>query len=221
MSLAGIRAAIVDLDGTMVDTARDFEAALDAALADEGLPPAGIGFVLRTIGKGGENLVRQALAVHGIDDARRAAALLERYQHHYGRFNGRFAQVLPGVPQGLSGLRQRGLVLACVTNKPARFACDLLERCALAPHFAHVFGADAFARKKPDPLPMIEACRHLGHAPARVLAIGDSHNDAAAARGAGCPLVLVHGGYNHGEPLDAALADAVIDRFDAVLALLA
>jgi phosphoglycolate phosphatase len=66
--------------------------------------------------------------------------------------------------------------------------------------FDHAFGGDAFARKKPDPLPLLETCKALGTAPAATLMVGDSSNDAQAARAAGCPVVLVSYGYNHGEP---------------------
>ena len=86
--------------------------------------------------------------------------------------------------------------------------------------FEHAFGGDAFARKKPDPLPLLETCKALGVAPSATLLIGDSSNDAAAARAAGCPVVLVSYGYNHGEPISAAGADAVVDRIGDVLPLL-
>jgi phosphoglycolate phosphatase len=83
------------------------------------------------------------------------------------------------------------------------------------------YGGDAFPLKKPDPMPLLEACKALGSAPARTLMIGDSSNDAKAARAAGCPVVLVSYGYNHGEPVAAAAPDAIVDRIDAVPALLA
>ena len=82
------------------------------------------------------------------------------------------------------------------------------------------FGGDAFARRKPDPLPLLETCRALGTTPAETLMIGDSSNDATAARAAGCPVVLVSYGYNHGEPVSAATPDAVVDRIGDVLALI-
>ncbi len=74
-----------------------------------------------------------------------------------------------------------------------------------------VFGGDAFARKKPDPLPLLKTCEALGTLPARTLMVGDSSNDAQAARAAGCPVVLVSYGYNHGQPVRDVDADAVVD----------
>ena len=221
MSLNAVRfeAAIVDLDGTMVDTVGDFEVALRLALADLGLPPVGREFISRTVGKGSEHLLMRTLAEVGAP-----ASLYEqawaRYQHHYLAINGQHSAVFPGVPEGLRALHDAGLRLACLTNKPNAFARPLLASKGLSGFFAHAFGGDAFARKKPDPLPLLETCKALGTAPARTLMVGDSSNDAAAARAAGCPVVLVSYGYNHGEPVSSAGADAVVDRLDAIPALL-
>ena len=213
------RAAIVDLDGTLVDTVGDFTAAVNAMLADQGLPAVEPAFIERAVGKGGEHLIHRTLAEVGAPDSLFDSAWAG-YQHHYARFNGLHSAVYPGAQEGLVALRRAGWPLACVTNKPTRFARALLEAKGLAVHFGHVFGADAFARKKPDPLPLIEACKALRSEPAHTLMVGDSSNDAAAARAAGCPVVLLSHGYNHGEPLDAAGADAVLDRLDALPALL-
>ena len=101
-----------------------------------------------------------------------------------------------------------------VTNKPSTLARQLLERKGLAGYFTAVFGGDAFERRKPDPLPLLKTCHALGSVPARTLMIGDSSNDAQAARAAGCPVVLVTYGYNHGEPVRAVAADGFIDRLD-------
>jgi phosphoglycolate phosphatase len=125
------------------------------------------------------------------------------------------------VVPGLQALRAAGLRLACLTNKPNAFARPLLAQKGLDGFFEHAFGGDAFARKKPDPLPLLETCKALGTPPGRTLMVGDSSNDAAAARAAGCPVVLVSYGYNHGEPVASAGADAVVDSLEQLPALLA
>jgi phosphoglycolate phosphatase len=210
-----LQAAIVDLDGTLIDTVGDFDAALNAVLADLRLPPVDRAFIPRTIGKGSEHLIRSTLAELGAD-----AALYDRawaaYQRHYLAINGRHAVVYPGVLEGLQRLQAAGLRLACLTNKPGAFARPLLAAKGLDGFFSHVFGGDAFARKKPDPLPLLETCRALGTPPAATLMLGDSSNDAQAARAAGCPVVLVGYGYNHGRPVAEAAPDAVIHRLDAL-----
>lgn len=211
-----IRAAIVDLDGTLVDTLGDFAAALGAMLAELGLPAVDRAFVERSIGRGSEYLIERTLeqagAAHGRFDEAFAA-----YQRHYADCNGRHSRVFEGVPEGLAAMRGCGWALACLTNKPGRFARALLALKGLAPHFGIVHGGDAFERKKPDPLPLQRTCAQLGLPPAQVLMIGDSRNDVQAARAAGCPVVLVGYGYNHGEPASSAGADRVIERLDALL----
>jgi phosphoglycolate phosphatase len=209
-------AAILDLDGTLVDTLPDFELAIGRMLADLGLPPVGAGFIEHTIGKGGEHLIRSTLARAGGAPERYDEAWAS-YQAHYRTVNGERSTLYPGVVEGLDRLAAAGLALACVTNKPFAFADALLVSKALRLRFVCVFGGDSFARKKPDPLPLLEACKVLGSAPARTLMVGDSSNDAAAARAAGCPVVLVRHGYNHGEPIERVDADALIDRLDQLV----
>ena len=210
-------AAIIDLDGTMIDTAADFDVALTRTLADLGHAPVSRSFILRTVGKGSEHLIRSTLAAAGAPDSLFDRAWA-RYQHHYLAINGQFAAVYPGVVEGLQALRAAGLRLACLTNKPTAFARPLLACKGLDGFFDHSFGGDAFARKKPDPLPLLKTCQALGTAPARTLMVGDSSNDAAAARAAGCPVVLVSYGYNHGEPVATAAPDAIVDRLDQIAA---
>jgi phosphoglycolate phosphatase len=212
-------AAIIDLDGTMVDTVGDFEVALARALADLGWPPVGREFIARTVGKGSEYLLQRTLAEVGAPAALYEAAWA-RYQHHYVHINGRHSAVFAGVVEGLRALKAAGLRLACLTNKPNAFARPLLTLKGLDGFFDHAFGGDAFARKKPDPLPLLQTCKALASAPARTLMVGDSSNDAAAARAAGCPVVLVSYGYNHGEPVASAGADAVVDSLVEVARLL-
>ncbi|MEO8153816.1 MAG: phosphoglycolate phosphatase [Rhizobacter sp.] len=211
----GLHAAIVDLDGTMVDTLGDFEAALNAMLADMALGAVDRVFIEHAVGKGSEHLILRTLSQVGAAATRYDEAWA-RYQHHYLRINGDHSDVYPGVVEGLKKLRGRGLKLACLTNKPTAFAKPLLEKKGLAGFFDAVFGGDAFERKKPDPLPLLKTCEALGTRPEHTLMIGDSSNDARAARAAGCPVVLVSYGYNHGEPVSAVDADGVIARLDAL-----
>jgi len=215
MNLTAIGAAIVDLDldGTMVDTLGDFDAVLNTVLHELGLPGVGRAFLSRTVGRGSEHLIRSTLVEVGADAGLYESAWA-RYQQRYLEVNGDHSAVFPGVVEGLAALKSRGWKLACLTNKPTAFAIPLLRQKGLHVFFDAVFGGDAFERKKPDPLPLLKTCEALGKPPARTLMVGDSSNDAQAARAAGCPVVLVSYGYNHGEPVAAAGADRVIDRLD-------
>lgn len=220
----GFDGAIVDLDGTLVHTLGDFVAALGGMLGDMNLAVLGAERVQGLVGKGSEHLVRSALAealrqrVPEAEVAELDAAVaqlfpraMQRYQTHYRAVNGRFSTVYPGVVAALQDLRARGWPLACLTNKPLGFAQALLAAKGLDGFFSQVFGGDSFAEKKPHPLPVRESCRALGLAPERVLMIGDSSNDVQAARAAGCPVLMVSYGYNHGRTARTAGADAVVD----------
>lgn len=208
-----MQACMLDLDGTLVDTLGDFVAVLGLVLADLGLPGVTRHFIEHTIGRGGEHLVRTTLAHVGA-----APELFERawplYQQHYATVNGEHAAIYPGVIEGLEALRALGIPLAVLTNKPGAPARELLKRKGLDGYFSHVFGGDAFARKKPDPLPLLKTCEALGTPPAATWMVGDSRNDAEAAHAAGCPLVLVTYGYNHGEDIRAVKALQHLDRLD-------
>ena len=224
-SRADLDAVLVDLDGTMVDTLADFGQALQRMLAD--LSPPFSEFTLtpalveKFVGKGSDHLIKSLLA--HIDAAQAAPeniALLEQasaaYQAHYRQVNGRFSTVYPGVLEGLAHWQMQGLKMGCVTNKPTAFAQDLLADKGLAEFFQLVVGGDAVPRKKPDPMPLLHTCAMLGVEPARTLMVGDSVNDAQAARAAGCPVLLVSYGYNHGQSVYTVDADAIVDSLAAV-----
>ena len=218
-------AAIVDLDGTMVDTLGDFAEAINRMLRDLALPPIDAAHIEGMVGKGSENLLRSVLrhvlalggaALNAIEIEAQYPAAWDSYQRHYLAINGQYSAVYDGVVQGLQALRGAGLRLACLTNKPTDFAVPLLRAKGLDGYFDVVFGGDAFERKKPDPLPLLKTCEALQAAPARTLMVGDSSNDAQAARAAGCPVVLVTYGYNHGQPVRGVDADGFVDSLAAL-----
>jgi phosphoglycolate phosphatase len=213
-----IRAAIVDLDGTMLDTVPDFEAALNRMRAGLDLAPITQERIKPMVGKGSEKLIRDVLALDF--DADRIEQLFDQamaaYQRHYLAINGDRSVLYDGVLAGLDALRGLGLRLACVTNKPIAFTTPLLAQKGLAPFFELVYGGDSLARKKPDPLPLLQVCEDFGVDPAEVVAIGDSSNDAEAARAAGCFVLTVPYGYNHGRPVQEIDSDGIVNSlFDA------
>ena len=226
MNPTNIKAAIIDLDGTMVDTMGDFVVAINLMLHDLGYPPVDRNVVAVRVGKGSEFLVRSVLnyvesqSIH-VQPAPDNIAIVERaldvYQQHYRAINGQHAQVYAGVFDGLAAMQKAGLKLACLTNKPVVFARELLKLKELDRFFSQVFGGDSFANKKPDALPVLKTCEALGTLPDQTLMIGDSSNDALAARAAGCTVVLVTYGYNHGVPIQKVSADGYVDNLCDVL----
>jgi len=219
---ASITAAIIDLDGTMLDTVPDFEAALNGMRAEFGLPPITQDTIKPLVGKGSEKLVRDALLLDW--DAARVDEVfddaLAGYQRHYLAINGERSTLYDGVIEGLQAMRDMGLRLVCVTNKPIAFTLPLLDQKGLAPYFERVFGGDSFGKKKPDPMPMLGACAALDLPPSQVVAIGDSSNDAEAARAAGCFVLTVPYGYNHGRPIQEINSDGIVSSLLDAAALI-
>lgn len=210
--LTGIRAAIIDLDGTMVHTAPDFQVAVNRMREELGLAPLDIETITDFVGQGTENLMRRVLAVDyaPADVEMHFPRAIETYMRHYLPINGVYSTVYPGVHEGLDALRSKGVQLACVTNKPLGFARVLLEKMNLAGYFDIIYGGDSLPKKKPDPYPMLKVCEDFGLAPAQIVAIGDSSNDARAARAAGCRVLNVPYGYNHGEPIHSVDSDGIV-----------
>ena len=217
--------AIVDLDGTLVDTMGDFVAALQGMLLD--LPAPFCSYPLQAheveplVGKGSENLIKSVLAHIGFaqeaikkvatDEVALFVQAWQSYQKHYQAVNGHHSKVYPGAQEGLQHMHSLGLRMACVTNKPTAFAKELLRQKGLDGFFEITLGGDASEYKKPHPMPLLQACQLLGTTPHKTLMVGDSSNDAQAARAAGCPVLLVTYGYNHGEPVRGVDADAFTD----------
>ncbi len=220
---AAIRGVAIDLDGTMVDTAPDFHIAINRMRGDIDLAPISKDLVIRYVGKGTDNLVRSILALELPTGQLETifSLALSRYHHHYHAINGDHSQVYPGVVQGLAAMRDQGLRLACVTNKPIAFARPLLEKTMLLGFFEVVYGGDSLPLKKPDPYPMQQVCRDFSLAPNELLAIGDSSNDALAARAAGCKVMVVPYGYNHGLPVQTIDADGIVETLYQAAGLLA
>ncbi|RLM52633.1 HAD family hydrolase, partial [Halobellus sp. Atlit-31R] len=180
--------------------------------ADLGLAPITQETIKPLVGKGSEKLVRNALLLDW--DAARVDAVFDQalagYQRHYLAINGNYSTLFDGVTEGLQAMREQGLRLVCVTNKPIAFTLPLLDQKGLAPYFERVFGGDSFAKKKPDPMPLLGACAALDLSPTQVVAIGDSSNDAEAARAAGCFVLTVPYGYNHGRPIQEINSDGIV-----------
>ena len=219
MPLRGIRAVAIDLDGTLVDTSHDFHVSINLLRAELSLAPLSLIAITRLVGRGAEHLIRQLLAVDfaPAEVEARFADTLARYLHYYRLNNGLHSSTYPGVYEGLAGLQAMGLRMACVTNKPFEFADALLEQRGLREYFEVVYGGDSLPARKPDPLPLLQVCSDFKLAPSALLMIGDSCNDAMAARAAGCPVLMVPYGYNDGEDVHAIDSDGIVATLHAAL----
>lgn len=214
------RTVLIDLDGTLVDSAPDIHAAVTHMLRDLGAPALPLALITSFIGNGVPALVRRVLAAAGIAADEQARAV-ERFHFHYTASNGRFSRVFEGVLEGLMELRQRGYRIACVTNKPASASAVLLAASGLANWLEAVVAGDSIAHMKPHPAPLLHACRLLGTDPSLCVLVGDSMVDIAAAAAARMPVYIVRYGYA-GAGGHAAMTGAVfIDSLAELPALLA
>lgn len=221
---AGVRAALIDLDGTMLDTIPDLAEAANRTLVEIGRAPLPVDIIRTYIGKGIPVLVKRCLTGHLDDNVEPEAADLARalpiFKRHYAVVNGAQTTIYPMVIDGLRAMRDKGLQMACITNKAGDFTLPLLERTGLAPYFPVVISGDTTPEKKPHPAPLLHACAALGVAPAEAVMIGDSTNDALAGRNAGCRVLCVPYGYNEGGDVRDIDCDAIVDSLVDAAALL-
>ncbi|MCB5364196.1 phosphoglycolate phosphatase [Pusillimonas sp. CC-YST705] len=209
-------AVLLDLDGTLLNTLADLTDATNAMRIELGMHPLSQDVVATYLGKGTRNLVRRALS--NSLDAHVDDELLDRgleiFQRTYHLVNGDKTLLYPGVLEGLTAFREQGMRLAVVTNKPQAFTLPLLERSGLLHFFEHVVCGDTCAQRKPDPMPMLHACDLLDVAPADTLAIGDSCNDALAAKAAGITVLAVPYGYNEGQSVHTLEVDDIVSSIE-------
>lgn len=207
---ARIRAVLFDLDGTILDTAADLAAAANAMLAQVGRATLPEAQIRDYIGRGVQNLVTRSLEATGGATAQEASSALAAFERHYLAGIADRTRPYAGVVEGMEALARAGIPMGCVTNKAARFTEPLLQRTGLMRFLRVVVSGDTVANKKPHPEPMLHAAAKLGVSPAETLVVGDSLNDVASARAAGCPVVVVPYGYREGLAIEALGADAVV-----------
>lgn len=200
-------AILFDLDGTLVDSAPDLGAALNAALAEQGQPPVSEAEVRRWIGNGARMLVVRALVARHLPEGATDTVLAAFMRHYEARLCVHSAPYA-GVEPALQRLRDAGWRLGCVTNKPERFVRPLLSALDLQAYFSVFVGGDTLASKKPDPAPLAFAAEQLGVEPHKALMVGDSLADVRAAHAVPCAVVCVDYGYNYGQ--DIAQADPTL-----------
>lgn len=214
------RLVMFDLDGTLVDSVPDLAAAVDQTLLALGRAPAGIERVRDWVGNGARVLVRRALAGdirHDHIDEACAAQGLELFMAAYAE-NHRLTRVYPGVLESLGWLRERGIELAIITNKPERFVAPLLDEKGLGGYFRWIIGGDTLPQQKPDPAALLHVLQLARVEAQQALFIGDSRNDVLAARAAGVPCVALSYGYNHGRPIAEEGPARVLDDLRQLLA---
>ncbi|MCB1663138.1 MAG: phosphoglycolate phosphatase [Pseudomonadales bacterium] len=211
-----------DLDGTLIDSLPDLAWAVDRMMLSMNKTPPGILNTKSWVGNGAAKLIKRALT-HSMD----AEPEAKEFHHAQQLFNRFYSETLSvrsrlyeGVMVTLEQLKRHAIGFVCITNKPSEFTLPLLQQLCLTPFFDLVICGDSLNYKKPHPEPLFYAAEQSQIAISDCLMVGDSKNDIEAARAAGCPVVAVSYGYNHGEDIRLANPDACIDHFADLLPLI-
>src|SRR5664280_2308063 len=193
----GISAILIDLDGTLIDTAPELAEAANQMLRDMGRPAVSQDLLMSYIGNGISWLVKRALTgdMHATPDAALYDHALPIFEKHYTELLLQ-SRVFDGVIEGLDAMKAAGFRLGCITNKVERYTTPLLAGIGLANYFEIVLAGDTLPEKKPHPMPLLYAAKFFDVPVEQLLLIGDSLNDTIAARAAECPVFCVPYGYN-------------------------
>ena len=205
---------VFDLDGTLVDTAPDLVATLNAVLAREGYGSVAYDEARIMIGGGARHMLARALSRQGVAlDPADLDRLFNDFIPYYAAHIADQSRAFPRVEPALDLLAAQGARFAVCTNKFERLSVLLLERLGLAGRFAAICGQDTFGIPKPDPESLRQTIARAEGNIASAVMVGDSAVDVAVARAAGVPVIVVDFGYSE-IPAPLLKADRVIGHFD-------
>ena len=211
------KTVLFDLDGTLLDTEKDFTSILNAQLSNYGLSPVKPLQVRNSVSSGARALIQLG---HQIDESHEAFStyldeFLERYET---RLENSECELFPGISDLLAALENAGAPWGIVTNKPSRFTLPLLENFPVLQSSGVVICADQLKNSKPDPEGILMACEMMGCKPAETLYVGDHMKDVEAARAAGATSIAVRWGYIPDDlPIEDWKADHIINHPDEIL----
>jgi len=206
---APLRGVLFDLDGTVLDTAPDFQRVLNALLLENGRASLPLAAVRPCVSHGSRRVVK--LGFPDADDAQ-FAALQHRFLEIYRAGLSLDTRLFAGIEEVLEGLATRGLRTGIVTNKPAWLTDPLLAELDLARRFDCVVSGDTVGVGKPDPAPLLHAAVLAGLTPADCIYVGDAERDVQAAHRAGMPaLVATYGYIAAGDDAAAWRGDGYLD----------
>jgi len=208
---------IFDLDGTLINSALDLALAVNFMLTQLKRDTFDEEVIHGWVGNGALILVKRALSAAREVDAYLDKAYVEKalkiFLDYYEKNLCNATLPYPNVPQILQILKEKGYILAIVTNKPYPFVSPILQGLGLESLFTLILGGDSLPEKKPHPLPLLHVCETLGYEVASSVMIGDSKNDILAANACGMDSVGVTYGYNYGEEIGVHKPNVIINDF--------
>lgn len=217
--LKGKRLVAFDLDGTLIDSVPDLAVAVQKTLEDQRLAVPQEVHVRDWVGNGAPVLVERALtwALNETPSEAMQAGCYRGFLAHYANAPNRLTRLYPGAAEVLSVLKDAGLTLVLITNKPEDFIAPILEHFGLASYFDLCLGGDSLARKKPDPLPLLHAAEYFSVSAGACAMVGDSRHDVAAGKAADFTTFGLPYGYNHGEPISDSHPDVLLDSLNDLI----
>lgn len=212
-----VKVILIDLDGTLVDTAPEIARAANQMLLDLAFEPQSVTQITGFIGEGALALIAKCLQA-ALNDVPNEALLAKAKGLFYAHYEAILTQSLPydGVVESVKKLHDAGFKLACITNKPQAFTTPLLNKIGLLPLFDSIVCGDTLPQKKPDPAPLIYACAQLAVGIDDAVMVGDSRTDIKAARNALCPVFAVENGYTQGKAILADEVDVLLTQFSNI-----
>ena len=186
------KAALFDLDGTLVDSAPDFIAVINRMRADRGREAMSLADLRPVVSKGS-----RAMLAAGFPDvaASEREAWVQEFLDRYEAELGVHGKPFDGVERMLAALEAHATPWGIVTNKPEYLARKLMPLLGWESRCAVLIGGDTLAVRKPDPLPLLHAAESIGIVASDCVYVGDDERDILAARAAGMPSVVALWGY--------------------------
>ena len=203
------KAVLFDLDGTLLDSAPDMLATVDAMRAARGRGPMRMETLRPVVSKGARAMTAAAFPDVHADERN---AWIPEFLATYERELGRHGTLFDGVEAMLRALEDAGSRWGIVTNKPEYLAKQLMPMLGWESRCAVLIGGDTLPERKPHPLPLLHAAQAMGLSPEDVVYVGDDERDIVAARAAGMRSVVALWGYrlDEDDPI-AWQGDAMID----------
>lgn len=213
-----IKAILIDLDGTLADSAPDLTAALNVSLDNMGLPAYTLEKTRHWIGNGLNQLLNRAITndFDGQADDNQLTEAREGFFKAYTELNGAETKLYPGVRDALVRFNQEGILVACVTNKSRRFTLQLLDKLHILELFDFVIAGDDVEQKKPAPDSINKVLEQFNIFADECLMIGDSDNDVYAGNRAQVDVLAVSYGYAQGVDLTELKILGMIDSINDI-----
>ena len=192
---------LFDLDGTLVDTAPDLMNAHNYVMKKFGYSTRGVEEIRNLVGKGASVLIGRSLwesakkEFSQITDEKTKNKMVKEFIDFYGNNIVKESKLIDGVLEFLKWGKQKNISMGVCTNKQEHLAIDLLKKIKIYDFFDYVTGGNTFDYCKPDPKHLTSTVEIMGGDVKNCIMIGDSENDADAARAAGMPMILLEDGY--------------------------